>query len=123
VGGALCLLLGGILLINPAEQPFYMNPGQTLSLKILIPIILTFVLIFFYLGYYVLRAQQHKNKTGIEGMIGLIGEAKTEINPHGGQVFIRGELWKAVSQEIIIPGAKVEVIDVEGLMLQVQLKK
>jgi membrane-bound serine protease (ClpP class) len=79
-------------------------------------------LICFLIGYYVIRSQRSKIETGVEGMEGTVGEARSDISAQEGKVFIRGEHWKAVSQESIPAGSKVEVVRVEGLLLHVKKK-
>lgn len=51
-------------------------------------------------------------------VLGLIGEARTRIDPTG-SVYVGGELWSARSDEPIKAGAEIQVVDREGLMLTV----
>ena len=51
--------------------------------------------------------------------MGETGEVKKDIDPEG-VVFVHGELWRAVSREKIFSGEKVEVEDVQGLVLKVR---
>ena len=57
--------------------------------------------------------------TGVEGMVGLIGIAKTAVAPQG-QVSVHGELWEAISDQPLQPGDRAEVTKVEGLTLYVR---
>ncbi len=106
VAGAVLFVIGGIFLVDPASEstPYYIDTSFSVNLSVLIPLALTLGLVFFYLGYYVIRAQRGKVETGVEGMIGQKGEARSEVNSEGGKVFVRGELWNAVAAEPI-PGA------------------
>jgi membrane-bound serine protease (ClpP class) len=52
-------------------------------------------------------------------MLGLEGEAKTDIHASG-QVFVRGEYWNAWSEVPIQKGERVKVEAVEGLKLKVK---
>lgn len=56
--------------------------------------------------------------TGAEGMLGVKGEALTELNPHG---FIRcqGEVWSATADENIPAGQKVRVVALDRLSARV----
>jgi membrane-bound serine protease (ClpP class) len=56
--------------------------------------------------------------TGMEGMIGEIGIATTDLAPHG-QVTLHGEIWDAVSREPIKRGEEAVVRSVQGLTLTV----
>jgi membrane-bound serine protease (ClpP class) len=122
IGGAICFLIGGILLIDPSREPHYVDPNLTVDWSVLIPLVVTMGLVVMLVGYFVMRAQRKKIETGTEGMQGLVGDARSEVNPQGGKVFVRGEHWKAVSEEVIPEGSKIEVIRVEGLLLHVKIK-
>jgi membrane-bound serine protease (ClpP class) len=65
------------------------------------------------------RAFHNKIITGEQGMIGLVGEARTSLAPHG-KIFVNGELWNARSTLPIEPGTPVVVRKVEGLELEVE---
>ena len=67
----------------------------------------------------VFKSQFSKPKTGAKGLVGEIGVAKTDIKPEG-KVFVHGELWNAISKDIIEQGAKVRVVKVVGLVLEVK---
>jgi membrane-bound serine protease (ClpP class) len=55
----------------------------------------------------------------MEGMLGLEGEAKTDVHASG-QVFVHGEYWNAWSEEPIARGERIMVAAVEGLKLKVK---
>ena len=64
------------------------------------------------------KSGRGKPVTGAEGMIGLLGVAKTDLNPRG-QITIHGEIWDAISQRPIRQGETAEVVSVEGLTVTV----
>ena len=66
-----------------------------------------------------MRAMRRRPVTGSEGMVGLVGVAKTALSPRG-QVAVRGELWEAMSEEPVEAGRMVEVTAIEGLKLRVK---
>jgi membrane-bound serine protease (ClpP class) len=68
------------------------------------------------------RAFHNKVITGEQGMIGLVGEARTSLAPQG-KIFVNGELWNARSALPIAPGTPVIVRKVEGLELEVEPAK
>jgi membrane-bound serine protease (ClpP class) len=68
-----------------------------------------------------LRARRNKVVTGEQGMIGAIGEARTDIDPEG-KVFVLGELWNAHAPSRVSLGDHVVVRKVEGLALEVEKK-
>jgi membrane-bound serine protease (ClpP class) len=51
-------------------------------------------------------------------MLGEVGVAKTDIHTEG-RVFVHGEWWNAQSEQPIVQGAKVRIVGVEGLLLDV----
>jgi membrane-bound ClpP family serine protease len=50
----------------------------------------------------------------------MIGEARTEVGPQGGTVFVAGELWRATSRGAIAPGSHVRVARARNLDLFVE---
>ena len=83
------------------------------SLKFIIPMALGLSAIFIFLIFIVVRAHARKATTGMEGLIGEIGIAKSDLSPEG-KVFVHGETWYAESQENIPKGSKVRVVEVLG---------
>jgi membrane protein implicated in regulation of membrane protease activity len=51
---------------------------------------------------------------GPQDIVGMEGEARP-----GGQVYVRGELWRARSDESLRPGDRVRVAGLDGLTLDV----
>jgi len=68
-----------------------------------------------------LRARRNKVVTGVAGLIGAIGEARTDIDPEG-KVFVLGELWNAHAPSRVGIGDHVVVRGVSGLELEVEKK-
>jgi membrane-bound serine protease (ClpP class) len=56
--------------------------------------------------------------TGAEAMVGEVGVAKTGIAAEG-RVFVHGEWWNARAAQPIAEGAKVRIVGVDGLLLDV----
>jgi membrane-bound serine protease (ClpP class) len=71
------------------------------------------------LAWFVFRALRRRPTTGSEGLIGEKGEALSAIFRQG-EVFVHGEIWKAVSEEEIQAGDAIEVTRVDGLALKVR---
>jgi len=67
----------------------------------------------------ILQIRRKKPVIGKKEMIGLKGEAITNIKNEG-QIKIRGEIWRAKSETEIKKGEIVEVIEREGLSLKVR---
>jgi membrane-bound serine protease (ClpP class) len=113
IGGVLSMLLGSLMLIK-TDAPFLQ-----ISWGVIIPVVGLAALVSFAIVGMGLRAMRRPPVTGSEGMIGLVGVAKTGLSPRG-QIAVRGELWEAMSEEPVEVGRKVEVTAVEGLTLHVK---
>jgi membrane-bound serine protease (ClpP class) len=116
VGGAAAMVLGALMLIRSPLT------GWGVSLVTALGMTLPFALIVIFLMRLVLQSRSWKQVTGLEQLVGEIGEV---IQPLGsdraaGMVRIHGELWQAVGQQGIPLGAQVRVRKVEGLTLQVE---
>lgn len=105
MGGIISLVLGSVILI---KAPI---PELRPSLKYIIPVALGVSLVFIFLVYLVIKAHARKTITGKEGMVGETGIALTSFTTEG-QVFVHGEIWRAVSDEPINRGDKVQVVEV-----------
>jgi membrane-bound serine protease (ClpP class) len=112
VGGVTSMVLGSLMLIK-TDAPFL-----KISWAVIVPVVaLTGGLTLLMVGMG-MRAMRQKPSTGREGMVGLVGVAKTALAPHG-QLQIHGELWEAVSDQPLEPGDQAEVMRLEGLTLYV----
>lgn len=68
--------------------------------------------------FYV-RKRKQQSVTGIESMPGELVDIH-QWDGQEGQVFVRGEMWKAVSEVSFTKGDKAVIQQVEGLTLKVQ---
>ena len=116
VGGVVSMFIGSIMLIDSAEPFAYIFK---ISWQIIFPAVLVTAGIFIAGMVLVIRAHKKKTITGKEGLIGTIGICKTEINPEG-KIFLHGEFWDVISEEVIQPKEKVRVVGAEGLTLKVE---
>jgi membrane-bound serine protease (ClpP class) len=116
LGGLISFILGSLILF---ESPL---PALRVSLWTIVPVALLTFFVVFLAARAIIKTHRRKGLTGKEGMVGLVGEAESDLNPSG-QVFVRGELWKAESVEgVIKKGEEIEVVEVEGLKLKVKKK-
>lgn len=95
------------------------NGTPTVNLNLVIGV--SFLCALFAWGAYN-RQIQKRNEEGIydpDSVVGLIGEARTEIDSSG-LVLLEGELWRARSKTPIPAGSKVRVIRSGGGLLTVQ---
>lgn len=112
IGGIIALILGSLMLF---ESP---APFLRVSLKVIIPAALATGGFFFFLVGTAVRAQRAQVATGFEGLIGTEGTVR-EWTDGRGTVFVRGEIWKAVSPSTLETGQAVTVTGVDGLKLTV----
>ncbi len=113
VGGIISLVLGSLLLFDTPE------PALRLSFQILVPAILVASSFFIVVISLAVKAQMRKHFSGVEAMIGAEAEVMKDIDNEG-EVFVMGEYWKATSDNPIKKGAKVKIIKLKGLKLEVE---
>jgi membrane-bound serine protease (ClpP class) len=76
--------------------------------------------VFFGFGMTVALRARERVRTAQVGLIGLVGEVRSDLDPEGG-VYVKGSLWRARSMDGPIPkGARVRIKGVEGLILRVE---
>jgi membrane-bound serine protease (ClpP class) len=114
LAGVVGLVAGGLLMFSGAPAPLTLSP-----VAIGVAVVVTFVF-FISVMTAALRVRLRRPVTGEEGIIGEIGEAKTDIAPEG-TVLTKGTLWRARTMETgIAAGSKVQVKAAEGLVLLVE---
>jgi len=109
IGGLISLTLGSIMLFEDVG----------VSLRLMLPTILLIGGFFVAVAALAFRAYHTKPRGGTDGLLGEIGEVRELIAPEG-LVFVHGEYWRAVSEERLEPGDKVEVTGIKGLVLTVR---
>jgi membrane-bound serine protease (ClpP class) len=113
-GGLVSLIFGSMILMDSTL------PEMQLSLRVVLPVVIGFAAITMLLVRLGVAAQRYPSVSGAAGMIGERGEALTPIAPdRHGRVAAHGEIWKAASTEPIPEGARVRVLEVDGLTLVV----
>ncbi len=113
VGGTIAMAIGSLMLIEST------SPYLRISWAVIAPVVSLSAVLFIITVRLAVRVHGEKADTGKEGMLGLTGEARTDIHATG-QVFLRGEYWTAWSEEPIQKGSRIAVEAVEGLKLKVK---
>ncbi len=113
IGGIALLTLGGLLLVDGPIPQMRVHLWIALSISVPLGAITVFLMTI------ALRARRAKVVTGQQGLIGAVGEARTEIDPEG-KVWVLGELWNAHAPSRVGLGEQVVVRKVEGLELEVE---
>jgi len=112
IGGIIAMIFGSLMLI---ESP---APYMRISIFIILCVVAATAAFFFFAVGMGLKAQRKKPTTGDKGMVGMIGVARSKLDPEG-YVFVRGEIWKVIADQTIEIGEKIKVLKVEGLTLRV----
>ena len=115
IGGLISMIIGSIMLFD-SPLPFF-----KISLKVILPSVFLTTLFFGLSILLVIKSHRRKPVTGSEGLIGLEGEARTDIQKDG-KVFVHGEIWKAWSDMSIKAGDTIIVEQVDNLKLKVRPK-
>lgn len=115
VAGIISMILGSLMLF---ETPI---PEMKVSLSVIIPVTLAVALVSVFLLRLVVKAQRRKATTGSQGLIGEEGKSLSNISPEG-KIFVHGEIWDAVSKDVIQKGERVEVINLKGFVMEVKKK-
>ena len=115
IAGVISIVIGSIMLIDDLRVCFLFR-GNRSSLWLSVGLFVFGVLA------YAVKAQMAKVQTGMEGLIGETGIAKTDIIGKG-KVSVHGELWKAKSDGRIKDGEEVIVTGIEKLVIEVKKKE
>ncbi len=119
VGGVVAMLLGALMLIRSPLT------GAGVSLGVALGVTLPFAALTVFLMRMVLRTRSWKQTTGREQLTGAPAEVTeaisgpTDEGMFAGMVRMHGELWRAVASQAIPAGARVRVLRVTGLTVQV----
>jgi len=113
IAGMVSIVIGSIMLIDLPST------WLSISWQSIFAVALLTIIFFVLVLSYAVKAQLSKVRTGTEGLLGEIGEAKSDLLPEG-KVFIHGELWKARSESPVSEGERVVVTAVEGMTVKVR---
>lgn len=119
IGGIILMLLGSMMLIDFTQAP---RDIFAISWSVILPFVIFTAVFFIFAFTMAIKTLKTKATTGREGMIGLIGEAISDITENSGQVRVHGEIWNAVSDEPIEKNTPVVVNNIENMQLKVTKK-
>ncbi len=114
IAGIISMLLGSMMLFDSPTG------GMALSLRVLLTTVGLVSAFFITVTLLVVRAHVSRPRTGAEGLIGEEGVVKKTLAPEG-KVLVHGELWRATAAAPLDAGARVNVISVRGLVLEVEM--
>jgi membrane-bound serine protease (ClpP class) len=114
VGGAIALILGGLLLTSTSDPQFQVSRWLVFGLGIGLGIF------FLTIASALIRTRRLPAMLNTYNLVGRKAVVRSRLDPTG-LVFIEGELWTATSEEgEIEKGETVETVRVEGIKLIVR---
>ena len=116
IGGVISFVIGSIILIDTDFE------GYGVSIPFIASFAVGNALFFATIFTVVLKARKRPVVSGIEQLVGSIGEV-LETDGNDGRVRVHSEDWLAKAQEPMAPRQKVRVIGVNGLTLLVEPEK
>ncbi len=114
VGGVIAFMAGGLLLFDRDV------PGMGVPLPLLFGISLTAAAAMLLGGGMALRARRARVVSGSEALLGATGQV-TSVEGAIAWAQVQGERWQVVAGPPMVPGQRVRVRAVDGLVLQVEL--
>lgn len=115
IGGALAFIIGGLLLSSSRND-------DVLQLSRILIFTVAILLVGFFLAIAgaAARTRSMPVKSGADSIVGMIGEARSDLDPKG-MVFVLGELWEGTSHSgLIAQGEQVRVTALHGIRLDVE---
>ena len=114
IGGAVSLVLGGLLLTSDNPPEFQVSKWLVFGLAAVLGAYIVFVLL------NVVRIRRMPPQVGVETVVGHAAVARSALDP-AGFVFMDGEYWSAESEDgAVQPGQSVVVTEIKGLKLKVK---
>jgi membrane-bound serine protease (ClpP class) len=116
VAGAVCFVLGALLLFEPAGETY------EVSLPAVIAIAATLAGVMALVAFKIVQVRRAPVVTGDSELLGQVGVVRESLKPQG-IVFVRGELWQARTHdgEPLASGTQVRVARIdEDLVLEVE---
>jgi len=114
IGGAVSLVLGGLLLTSDNPPGFQVSRWLVFSLASALALVVAFIVA------NVVRIRHFPAQVGVETLIGRQGVARSDLDPTG-YVFVNGEYWSAEGEgERVQEGDRVIITAIKGLKLKVR---
>jgi membrane-bound serine protease (ClpP class) len=117
--GTVSVMIGLLFLIGHTGRGFWADPDFGLGWRVVIPVGAALGLISATLVWKFTSSASQPLQSGAPGLLGEEGEVREAIGPDGGRVLVHGELWSAHAPAPIPEGARVRVVGVRGLTVEV----
>ena len=115
LGGVGCLLLGSLMLFRDLKG----IPGLEAAQSVVFGIAASAAILMAFLTWLVAKSWRSKPVTGDQALVEKEGTALSDLDPEG-RVFVQGEYWNAHARERIAEGARIRVVGVKSLQLEVE---
>jgi membrane-bound serine protease (ClpP class) len=113
LGGVIAFVIGSVMLIDTDL------PGYGLPWGVILPVAVTTALFMFFVAGMALRARRRPVATGSEQLVGAPGVVLEDFEGEG-WARVHGENWQVRSRTPLARGAKVRVVGIDGLVLDVE---
>jgi membrane-bound serine protease (ClpP class) len=114
IGGIVALIAGSLMITREV-------PGVSVGYGVILPIAGAAAVLVLGLGRLAVQAQRLRPSAGVDRLVGAHAESLAPIGPQQpGQVRVRGEIWRAVSEVPVPAGRALRVVRVAGLTLHVR---
>jgi membrane-bound serine protease (ClpP class) len=107
VGGLIALAFGSLILVDSPAPYLQISRTIIASTVLVCGGFISLVL------YFVVRVQNTRFVSGLEGMIGERGKAVTTLDPSG-RVYVHGEYWDAHAEQTISADSEIEIVRSEA---------
>ncbi len=109
----LALVVGSVFLMRNSSGGPAVNPFLAILISVLATVFLWFV------GRRILEASGRPVTHDLDRLIGMVGQAHTNLNPDG-SVYVGSEEWSAHSDIFVPKDGRVRVVKRDGLILTVE---
>jgi membrane-bound serine protease (ClpP class) len=114
IGGVLAVVFGSIILMDTDVPGMSINTGMIAAMG------LASALAFFAILYLAARSHRNPRVSGVDSLVGRSAESIADFSNGQGRVHIEGEDWSARSDAPIRRDEPVEIVAVDGLVLEVR---
>jgi len=112
--GVVCLAVGGYLVFDVPEVSDFALPFWS----VVLPTVLAFAVFGAIVVFGLSRTMFKPQFAGAESLVGKLAIADSDIDPRG-RIFLHGDFWTAVAEEPISEGERVEIVEVDELLVRV----
>ncbi|QQG66846.1 NfeD family protein [Desulfobulbus oligotrophicus] len=113
IGGCIAFIVGGLFLMDTEA------PGFGIPLTLIVGLAIVSAAVLLAIGGFAVRSVQRPVVSGREGMVGSLATVVGQGDNGQWWVYVHGERWLARSEHSLAPGARVRVVRLDGLTVEV----